>query len=1270
MNSTSKKSLWLGVLVAISLLFALAAPLTNISAAPARQGDGPVGGPAPVVSTSLYAKESPALGSIPAATAASQGDLTVRENPLREIIKFRFPDLLGKLAQDQPSSDTSWLDEYSTFKNAPVAPSALNVARSFEGLSNADNGVLGGGLVAPPDTVGAVGPNHYIQQVNSLWAIYDKDGALLGGPWKNNVLWDNSNTGDACELTNNGDPIVLYDQLADRWLISQFALPNIATNAGPFYECIAVSSTADPLGTWNLYTFLISNTKMDDYPKISVWPDGYYMSINQFTAPSFTWGGAGAVVFDRTAMLAGSPASMVYFDLAANTELGGMLPSNLQGTTLPPAGTPNYFVQMDDDAWGYSPDQLQMWAFDVDWVTPANSTFTKVGTMPTAAFDTDMCGYARTCIDQPGTAQKLDAISDRVLFSLQYRNFGTHESMVVNHTVDANGLDKAGVRWYEIRKTGAGSWGIQQQGTYAPDGDNRWMGSAAMDGEGNIAIGYSVSSASTYPSIRFTGRLASDPLGSMTLGETSLIEGTGSQLSVARWGDYSALNVDPTDDCTFWFTSEYIETTSGWGNWQTRVGSFKIPSCGPTWGSLGGTVTDGSANPVAGALVSISGGGTTTTDVNGDYNFAALPAGSYDVSVSAYGFVAATDVGNAVVDGFATVVDFALASKTMRTVSGVVTDGSGQGWPLYARIDIPEHPGSPFFTSPLTGAYSISLEDGTLHHFTVTALAAGYTAATATLTPVAATNLPFALTVDSGLCTAPGYTFSGVRYNFDTFPVSGWTTQDAVGNGVIWAANTYYGAGNYTGGSGTSFTASSDAVPGASYDARLISPVLNPASLPTLVLTYRANYQDIAAAAGNDSLTLDISTNGGTSWTNVSTWNEDHGSLNNTPGQNVSVDLSALATAPFQLRWRYSNADPAAWDWYAQIDDVQFGGCAPTANLGLIVGQVTDAGLTPLSKASVSVGNYGVTTFDTPNDPAIDDSYFALPALAGAQTMFGNTGQLSGIQAVTVTAGNVVTQNIALGNVMRSVLGDFDGNGYKDLAVFQPLSGTWNIQGQTPFQYGRAGDIPAPFDYNGDGTDEVVVFRSTTSTWFIRGFGPVQYGKAGDMPVPGDYNGDGTDDIAVYRASNSTWYVRGVGPTAFGAVGDIPVPGDYDGDGDTDMAVFRPSTGQWLVNGGATIVYGKAGDKPAPADYDGDGDTDLAVFRPSNSTWYLRGIGSYIYGQPTDFPVPGNYVGTAGAEVSVFRQSTGTWYIRGIGSFAIGAGGDIPAAPIFKDIEP
>jgi hypothetical protein len=498
-----------------------------------------------------------------------------------------------------------------------------SAAGTFDGGANV-NGVL------PPDANGAVGPNHYVQWVNLSFSIYDKaTGARIYGPAAGNTLWQA--LGGLCASRNNGDPIVIYDHLAGRWVMSQFAFQSV--QSGPFYQCIAVSQTSDPTGAYYLYQFKISDTKLNDYPKLAIWPDGYYMTTNQFFCSSSgcSWGGQGVVAFEREKMLVGAPASMMYFDLfTVDPNLGGMLPSHLDGPVVN-AGKPNYFAEMDDSAWGYSPDQVQIWAFHVDWATPANSTFTKIVSLPTQPFDSNMCGYSSACIGQPGTTARVDALSDRLMYRLQYRDFGDHASLVTNHTVDVDSTDRAGIRWYELRDSGSG-WTIYQQGTYAPDADNRWMGSIAMDKAGNMALGYSVSSTSTFPSVRYTGRLAGDPVGSLPQGETTLVDGTGSQLSATgRWGDYSSMAVDPTDDCTFWYTQEYYAATSTAG-WRTRVGSFKFPSCGSAPADYSLSASPSSVTLVQGASATST---ITVTPQNGFSGSVSLSASGLPGGVTA-----------------------------------------------------------------------------------------------------------------------------------------------------------------------------------------------------------------------------------------------------------------------------------------------------------------------------------------------------------------------------------------------------------------------------------------------------------------------------------------------------------------------------------------------------------------------------------------------------------------------------------------------------------
>jgi hypothetical protein len=454
---------------------------------------------------------------------------------------------------------------------SPMPPALV----SFDGV-NSRNGV------APPDTNGDVGPNHYVQWVNFSYAVWSKQGSLLYGPVNGNTLW--SGFGGMCETRNNGDPIVLYDPIADRWFLSQLAF----IDPSEYHQCIAVSQTADPTGPWYRYDFLFSTTMLNDYPKFGVWPDGYYLGINQYVGVGpRVWAGQGVMAFERDKMLQGLPAQTVYFNLfGVNANYGGAIPVDLDGPVLPPVGAPNVFVEMDDNSFGWTPiDRLSLWKFHVDWTTPSDSTFGVAGdpdevidlSAAGLAFDSNLCGYASNCVPQLGTTMKIAAMSDRLMYRAVYRRWADHESLTLNHTIDVDGADHAGVRWYELRNAG-GPWAVHQAGTYAPDALHRWMASAAMDGDGDFAIGYSVSHESLSPSIRYAGRTPGDPPGTLPWAETSLVAGAGAQTGLTRWGDYSMLSVDPVDDCTFWYTQEYYTALSN-KDWTTRVGSFRFPGC-------------------------------------------------------------------------------------------------------------------------------------------------------------------------------------------------------------------------------------------------------------------------------------------------------------------------------------------------------------------------------------------------------------------------------------------------------------------------------------------------------------------------------------------------------------------------------------------------------------------------------------------------------------------------------------------------------------------
>jgi hypothetical protein len=445
---------------------------------------------------------------------------------------------------------------------------------------------------APPDPNGAVGPNHVVTMANLHFQIFNKTGQSLFGPAANNTLW--SGFGGGCQAQNAGDPVVLYDQLADRWLLSQF------TSSAPYLECVALSQTNDPTGSYYRWAIATgSGNNFPDYPKAGMWPDAYYFSTREFAGGS-TFVGVGAYALDRVQALAGNPNPTIVGFLAppnpAYVVGDGLLPSDLDGQATPPPGSPNYFVGSQDNngPYGAPQDALNIFKFHYDPVTPGNSTFTLTNTLPTTPFNSilGLCGGTRNCIPQPNTANRIDHLGyrQRPLFRLAYRNFGSHESLVTNQSVSAgtgpNG-EVSGIRWWELRSPNS-SPVIFQEGTYAPgltDGIHRWMGSIAMNSLGDIALGFSAANGTNpavFPSVFYTARHDGDPPGQMTLGEGSIFNGTGSQTGGGnRWGDYTSIDVDPTDDQTFWVVNEYIPTTSERG-WRLRIGAFNVAGATPS----------------------------------------------------------------------------------------------------------------------------------------------------------------------------------------------------------------------------------------------------------------------------------------------------------------------------------------------------------------------------------------------------------------------------------------------------------------------------------------------------------------------------------------------------------------------------------------------------------------------------------------------------------------------------------------------------------------
>lgn len=545
-------------------LFLLFAALTTrpVPSAPAplaarSSGDGAGGEKTAVVeiSESVLPTLAPPFATLP--TYEPEYYLDREINPRQNFSGRLIPDV------QTPGGRDPLLDRQAAGP-APSDPQFLAPVVNIDG-----QGYSG---VNPPDTVGDVGPDHYVQLINAgggaVVRVYDKAGAALGGQW----ALDSLGTGNCA--SGLGDPIVLWDDLAGRWLLSEFSSSGNRL-------CVYISQTADPITTsWYAYNFAAPS--FPDYPKYAVWPNAYIVTTNEANSTTYA--------LNRQAMLSGAAASFQRFTAPDLSGFGfqAMTPADFDGWIAPPAGAPGIVMRhRDTEVHGVgscvvtaAQDCLELWELRIDWATPSNSTFTQAVNIPVANFDSDLCGLTSFyCIGMPGvptgSSSSLDPLREVIMNRLQYRNFGTHEALVGNLVTDVNGANQAGVRWFELRRLSGGGWTLYQEGTYAPDGHSRWMGSIAMDVSGNLALGYNISSSTVYPGLRYVGRLAGDPLGTLPQGEAVLIEGA-SRNGSNRYGDYASLNVDPVDGCTFWFTGQYNQGTQ----WSTRIGAFRFDACG------------------------------------------------------------------------------------------------------------------------------------------------------------------------------------------------------------------------------------------------------------------------------------------------------------------------------------------------------------------------------------------------------------------------------------------------------------------------------------------------------------------------------------------------------------------------------------------------------------------------------------------------------------------------------------------------------------------
>ena len=634
----------------------------------------------PTWSEAYSFRETPALRDLPPMPVSEEEREKIEQG--REAREKNEANTRRVKPEADPKKDQPFVDPaLDNFKHPdPQTNTVTNPIQNFDGPDMDTVSVIAGGRFAPPDTNAAVGPNHVVITTNGSVQVFNKTGTALTSP----ALISTLLVGVPNANDDDGDPIVLYDSLADRWLVSQFDVSRVTANST--HQHIAISKTGDPTGAYYAYDFLLTANRPGDYPHLGVWPDGYYMTTNDFSLPVFSspFQGAGLYAFERNKMVLGDPtAKIIRFN--TNNQHGGMLPTNFQGFVTPPIGTPNLTFEFDADEFGAATDLIRAFIFHADFAIPANSTLTQGPDIPTAAFDARSPG-TRAVMQQPApstAADSLDAIGDRLMHAVNYRTLpGGVQSYVLNFTVNVSGVNptnsatyEGGVRWMELRRNaGTGVYTINQQATYAPGAPNPtgrdlWMASVAQDGEGNIGLAANATNSTASPALLnptaiYTGRLAGDPANTLPQGEVDALSavtkgvqtGTGN-----RWGDYSSLFVDPADECTFWGAFEYVDSPTASFDWNTRIFSFKVnPACmtAPR-GTINGTITNCSNGlPILNAVITTPDGFFRQTNASGQFSMIVAP-GTYTVTVngppgSGFGscsqMVTVTDGGTATVN--------------------------------------------------------------------------------------------------------------------------------------------------------------------------------------------------------------------------------------------------------------------------------------------------------------------------------------------------------------------------------------------------------------------------------------------------------------------------------------------------------------------------------------------------------------------------------------------------------------------------------------------
>ena len=1186
-----------------------------------------------------------------------------------------FPPASPNKNKSKKSADEKSLEIPNNLPFRKIAPNAIrdadanlngfsslpmpNPSLAFDGLSSNDNAAAYGFRIVPPDTNGDVGLNHYVQAVNSLIRVFDKNGNPQTPPFRLSSLF--TTLGTPCSTRDDGDPIVLYDSLADRWMLSQFC-----TFAPPFRQMIAVSQTGDPTGSYFIYEFVMPNNKLNDYSKFGVWSDGYYLATDEFIGSDYA--GSGVFAFDRAKMLVGDAnASYVYFDLASPSTIrfGGLLPSDLDGISPPPPNTPNTFVGYSATEYGDSADAIRLFDFKANFANPTLSTFSERSESPisVAAFD-PTSPDGRNDIFPPTPAEALDSQSDRLMYRVGYRNFGTHDSLIFNQTVRTSAIGlpyRAGVRVYELNRIGS-TFTINTASTIGDNESSRWMGSAAQDWQGNSAIGYSFTNDAKVPNVAYSGKLSTE---STFRTEGTLANASGVQTAFGfRWGDYSAMNTDVSDDCTFWFTNEYYtlesQNESDFG-WLTRIGKFRFAECiNAPRSTITGIVTNTTTSqPIANALITANSTFSRGTNSGGNYGTLLLVPNTYSITATAKGYKSQT-ITVSTINGQTLTQNFALQPTAVLVNSG--TEITAESCSLNQTID----PGEAIQINLAlrnTGSRDTANLVATLQPtggVTNPSIAQTYGVLTVNGSTV---SRPFSFIANSGLTCGDeivltlnlqdgsdnlgtvSFNFNAgkrrfaIEEEFDNFPLpnlpKGWTTS-STGLGVNWVLT----------------ERSFDTPPNGAYSAtpnqigsnELITPTFSIVST-TAELEFRNKYDLESTFLRNrlyDGSVLEIKIGNG-NWQDI------------------------LAAGGTFLSGGYDGI----------IDS-----CCQNP----LAGRLGWSGKSGLNNTAVFI----TTRAKLPTSAAGQNVQFRFRV----GTDIGGTREGQFIDNFRVLDNyECCRQNLSFKTPF-----DFDGDGKTDLSVFRPTSAD-NLPDFVVRQssnsvsqgvsWGTTNDIAVNADYDGDGKTDFAIFRPSTNIWFVlnssnQTISVNNFGLANDIKTPDDFDGDGKADVAVFRQSNGTWYILNssngqIRTSQFGSNQDLPVNADFDNDGKSDIAVFRPNIGVWYVlqssdNGFRAIQFGQNGDKPVVGDYDGDGKADFAVFRPSNSTWYLQkttqGFSAVQFGINTDLPLQADFDGDGKRDIAVFRSTNNFWYYlqslnNNFVSQQFGASGDLPLPTIF-----